>query len=84
MADSEGRFPPPSLPASHMSNKYRKRNGETESERRKEPFISAQLEVEVFGTVGVCDAGRMSSLLLWCSHCAPTVLKGAGHPELQQ
>lgn len=65
-----------------MSNKYRKRNGEAESERRKEPSISAQ--VEVSGTAGVCDAGRMSSLVLWCSHCAPTVLRSAGQPEPQQ
>lgn len=43
----------------------------------------AQSKVEVSGTISDCDVGRMSSPLLWCSHCAPTVLWIVGSTDMQ-
>lgn len=81
MADSEGRFPP--IPPCQSYVKYiqeEKRWGRQWT-HRKEWSITAQSGVEVSGTVSDCDVGRMSSLLLWCSHCAPTVLWNVGSTD---
>lgn len=54
-----------------------------ESEHRRKADLFLPSEVEVSGTVSKCDVGRMSSLVLWCSHCAPTVLLSVESAEPQ-
>lgn len=75
--------PPPSLPASHILNKYRKRNSEGDSEHRKEWSTSTQSEIEVSGTVSDCDLDMSvitsSVVLTLCTYCSKGVPDSQTH-----